>query len=803
MQLLQQDRIRKPELLAPAGSYEGMIGAINAGADAVYFGGSLFSARAFAQNFSTEEAADAIRYAALHGVKTYLTINTLVKEQELGDLIPFLTPYVRAGLNGVIVQDLGVLALVQENFPELELHASTQMAISGKYGALLLKRLGCVRVVPARELSLTELKIMKEGSGVDLEAFIHGAMCYCYSGLCLFSSIIGGRSGNRGRCAQSCRLPYHLVESSEAGRSKEKSGYLLSLKDMCALPLLPELMEAGIDSFKSEGRMKKPEYTAGVTAIYRKYIDLYLEDPASFHVAKEDLSRLSSLYMRSQIETGYYHRHNGREMVTLSQPGYSGSSETLLKEIRDLYLTGKKTIPVQMTARLTIGKPAELILKTVANEHSLRAMDDVSISVRGVEVQEARKAPLQEEQVIRSLKKLGGTNFHCISCTVEGLTENRTGVFLPSAALNELRRRAVASLEEKILLQKDNPTLPVERKEVPLPSFHAGNKIVRKANLHVSVESEEQLSALMRSPLKADRISIEVLPLLQNPSLIQNIRSFYKEPPQIFAALPFMTREETEVDLKDLDFLLQLPIDGFVIRNLEELAYLLAKEEKEAGQRKRMLLADASLYCWNHRAVLALPVDAFTLPLELSFHDWGRMLAALREFESREFELREFELREFESREFESREFESREFERKSNFPKRSYEIPVYGNAPMMVSANCVKKTVSGCSGRRGECYREQIFMKDRTDRQLPVTCECRYCYNIIENVLPTSLHKQLFAIRKSFPDAGLRLAFTGEREGECERVCRLFHEVESGREPSSGEETFAYTTGRYRKSTE
>ena len=793
MQLLQQDRIRKPELLAPAGSYEGMIGAINAGADAVYFGGSLFSARAFAQNFSTEEASDAIRYAALHGVKTYLTINTLVKEQELGDLIPFLTPYVRAGLNGVIVQDLGVLALVQENFPELELHASTQMAISGKYGALLLKRLGCVRVVPARELSLTELKIMKEGSGVDLEAFIHGAMCYCYSGLCLFSSIIGGRSGNRGRCAQSCRLPYHLAETSEAGRSKEKSGYLLSLKDLCALPLLPELMEAGIDSFKIEGRMKKPEYTAGVTAIYRKYIDLYLEDPASFHVAKEDLSRLSSLYMRSQIETGYYHRHNGREMVTLSQPGYSGSSETLLKEIRDLYLTGKKTIPVQMTARLIIGKPAELILKTVANEHSLRAMDEVSASVRGEEVQEARKAPLQEEQVIRSLKKLGGTNFHCISCTVEGLTENRTGVFLPSAALNELRRRAIASLEEKILLQKDNPTLPVERKEVPLPSFHAGNEIVRKANLHVSVESEEQLSALMRSSLKADRISIGVLPLLQNPSLIQNIRSFYKEPPQIFAALPFMTREETEVDLKDLDFLLQLPIDGFVIRNLEELAYLLAKEEKEAGQRKRMLLADASLYCWNHRAVLALPVDAFTLPLELSFHDWGRMLAALREFELREFELREFE----------SREFESREFERKSNFPKRSYEIPVYGNAPMMVSANCVKKTVSGCSGKRGECYREQIFMKDRTDRQLPVTCECRYCYNIIENALPTSLHKQLFAIRKSFPDAGLRLAFTGEREDECERVCRLFHEIESGREPSSGEETFAYTTGRYRKSTE
>ena len=257
--------MKKVELLAPAGNTEAFYGAIHAGADAVYLGGNRFGARAYAENFSEEELVACIRYAHLFGRKVYLTVNTLVKESEFSEIYEYLEPYYRAGLDGVIIQDMGVFSFIRENFPGMELHGSTQMTITGEYGAEFLKEQGACRVVPARELSLKEIRRIKEATGMEIECFIHGAMCYCYSGQCLFSSILGGRSGNRGRCAQPCRLPY-----SSKG---QKECYPLSLKDMCTIESIPELLRAGIDSFKIEGRMKKAEYAAGVTAIYRKYID--------------------------------------------------------------------------------------------------------------------------------------------------------------------------------------------------------------------------------------------------------------------------------------------------------------------------------------------------------------------------------------------------------------------------------------------------------------------------------------------------------------------------------------------------
>ena len=251
--------MKKVELLAPAGNTEAFYGAIHAGADAVYLGGNRFGARAYAENFSEEELVACIRYAHLFGRKVYLTVNTLVKESEFSEIYEYLEPYYRAGLDGVIIQDLGVFSFIRENFPGMELHGSTQMTITGEYGAEFLKEQGACRVVPARELSLKEIRRIKEATGMEIECFIHGAMCYCYSGQCLFSSILGGRSGNRGRCAQPCRLPY-----SSKG---QKECYPLSLKDMCTIESIPELLRAGIDSFKIEGRMKKAEYAAGVTAI--------------------------------------------------------------------------------------------------------------------------------------------------------------------------------------------------------------------------------------------------------------------------------------------------------------------------------------------------------------------------------------------------------------------------------------------------------------------------------------------------------------------------------------------------------
>ena len=325
--------MKRPELLAPAGSYAAFEGAVNAGADAVYLGGQLFSARAAAQNFTEAELKRALAYAHKRNRRIYLTVNTLFKEREMRDLIPFLTPFVEEGLDGVIVQDFGVLRTLKEAFPKLKLHASTQMMVTGVFGARLLKMYGVERVVPARELTLREIAAIRSEADIEVEAFIHGAMCYCYSGNCLFSGIVGGRSGNRGRCAQACRLPYRVMGSARervARRGTKGSDdaevYPLSLKDMNTIQDLPALIDAGIDSFKIEGRMKRPEYASGVTAVYRKYIDRYLEHPdREFRVAEEDMETLRRLYLRTSVSNGYLYRHNGAEMVTMDDPGYGKS----------------------------------------------------------------------------------------------------------------------------------------------------------------------------------------------------------------------------------------------------------------------------------------------------------------------------------------------------------------------------------------------------------------------------------------------------------------------------------------------
>ena len=271
--------MNKVELLAPAGSYEAFAAALNAGADAVYMGGTRFGARAYADNFSNEDLSRAIRTAHLHGKKVYLTVNTLTRQEEMPELTDFVRGlYEKEALDGVIVQDTGVLISLSEACPGLLLHASTQMSVTTREGVLFLKRLGVSRIVPARELSLKEIRLLKQ-EDIEIEAFIHGAMCYCYSGRCLMSSFLGGRSGNRGRCAGPCRLPYDVLgpDGREALRGKRGECYPISMRDLCVLEILPELIDAGIDSFKIEGRMKKPEYAAGVTAVYRRYIDRFYE----------------------------------------------------------------------------------------------------------------------------------------------------------------------------------------------------------------------------------------------------------------------------------------------------------------------------------------------------------------------------------------------------------------------------------------------------------------------------------------------------------------------------------------------
>ena len=427
--------MKRVELLAPCGNYETFIGALNAGADAVYFGGSKFGARAYADNFSEDEVIRAIRYAHLHSKKVYMTVNTLVKEREFDELIPFMKPYADEGLDGVIVQDLGVFKALQESFPKLPLHASTQMAVTGVYGAKLLKNMGAKRVVPARELSLKEIARIRKEADIEVEAFIHGAMCYSYSGMCLFSSLVGGRSGNRGRCAQPCRLSYDMKEAGI------KDKYLLSLKDMCVIDMIPELIESGIDSFKIEGRMKSAEYSAGVTSIYRKYIDKYLEDPQkAFRVDSNDMDKLGKLYLRSSVSRGYYKLHNGKDMVTISLPGYKGQDESVLEEIRDKFLVGEQKLPVEISCSFYIDRPCSLTASCL----------DKTVYAEGFVVQEAGKRPMSKEDIVKNIEKLGGTFFYCSNCEIE-IDSNPKGIFVPVKEINELRRKAMDILLLELL----------------------------------------------------------------------------------------------------------------------------------------------------------------------------------------------------------------------------------------------------------------------------------------------------------------------------------------------------------------
>ena len=314
--------LQKLELLAPAGSWEALEAAVNAGADAVYMGGKSFGARAYASNFDKEEMAKAVYFAHMHHVRIYITVNTLVDDSELEELADYLMFLNNVGVDGIIVQDLGVIRLARKIVPELPLHASTQMTITNSSGVDFAVASGMERSVLARELSLKEIEAACS-RGTEIETFIHGALCVCYSGQCLMSSLIGGRSGNRGRCAQPCRLPYRLLNSKgdDMLEGKDAGQYLLSPKDMNTLEILPQLIESGVVSYKIEGRMKRPEYVAIVVDAYRRAMDSYIA--GDYSVPAEDFANIEQIFNRD-FTTAYMVNRPGREMMSDRRPNNRG-----------------------------------------------------------------------------------------------------------------------------------------------------------------------------------------------------------------------------------------------------------------------------------------------------------------------------------------------------------------------------------------------------------------------------------------------------------------------------------------------
>lgn len=806
------------EVLAPAGTYECFRAAINAGADAVYLGGSMFGARAFAGNFEEAELIKAIRTAHLYGRKVYLTVNTLLRNDELEKLVQYVKPYYEEGLDAVIVQDYGVFAVLREAFPGLDLHASTQMTITGKYGAQLLKDMGAARVVPARELSAKEIRDIYDNVDVEIESFVHGALCYCYSGQCLLSSMIGGRSGNRGRCAQPCRLTYSANGISEK--------YLLSPKDMCTIEAVPDILDAGVYSLKIEGRMKSPEYVAGVSYAYRKYVDMYLEKGRDgYRVEEQDIRQLMDLYNRGGFCKGYYYAQNDKSMMTFDRPNHQGivignikngelilsqevnpgdvlefpdgseyttptgkksgrlalpkgvlknpkngaavyrtRNNELLGQLRAGYIDNDIKIPVRMEIFLKSGERA--CLKLLSGDKELVVYGDV--------LEPSDKRPAVREDIVKQLKKLGGTAFSSDEGSI--VTDIQGSPFVPVRLLNDLRRNALEELESMLLsgYKRNHEYMKVQASMTAgvLEADAAQENAAYKAGLTerrdspagqhditVQVMNKEQLEAVLRTAhnnVSRIYISTELSGIdgaitmkgmvdEYNAGISANNRKI-----EVYMAMPYIFRDRAvtlfERKLEDVK---AAGFDGMLIRSPEELGYIREKGlyELYAGR----VVADYDVYTYNKAAFdeyIRLGIHDFTLSEELNA---GQLRGLCRSVQDRNIYL----------------------------------EKLVYGYLPLMVTAGCTLKYTS----KDKPCGRPGVYyLTDRKGKQLAALNSCSYCYNLIYNSVPEYLLDKPDEIRNMGVDA-LRLSFSIEGADEVENIMKM-----------NADSVKAYTRGHYNR---
>lgn len=787
-------RENKVEILAPAGSYDILMADFAAGADAVYLGGAMFGARAYANNLSQEELLRALDYAHLHDKKIYLTVNTLMKQQELEDrLLPYLEPFYKAGLSAVIVQDFGAFEAIKEAFPGLHIHASTQMTVTGAAGAALLKEAGVSRVVTARELNLAEIKAIHDNCDIEIESFIHGALCYCYSGQCLLSSFQGGRSGNRGRCAQPCRLMY-TPQTSDMPRTKGKglrgdenrqkdsngSAYLLSPKDMCGLPVLPDIIEAGVYSLKIEGRMKNVNYAAGVTGIYRKYVDRYLEyGREGFKVEDSDINDLMDLYNRGAFTTGYYNNTKGREMISLKRPNHMGTKalkvlkneggRVLFEALEQIYpqdvfeidkensfssgsayAKGSRfTVNLPKKYRLEKGrvlyrmKNGELTrfvekqyvgqtLKKKIDVHLTAACDrpleltftdtstGAAVTQIGAEAQAAQKQPAKKERLAEIVTALGDTPFAAETVNVD-LQGN---LFVPVSALKELKRNCVQELENRILeqyyreLPENVPESSIENAQIQV--LHQTNK----RSVTVLVRTLQQAESVYPMTDITDiyfdfRLFIREKDSRMMAEAVGKCKAAQKNP---VLALPHILRgKDSQKGRQLMENWLAAGADTFLVRSLEQLG-LLKELSRSAVIR---VITDANLYTWNTRAEQFLlkttgtqknlRIIRTTMPLELTAQELAQTKNAV--------------------------------------LPR---ELIVYTHLPLMVSEQCVKKTLGKCDGANGRMtmtgYRQQY----------QVQSVCDLCYSILYDDTVLDISKLETLIDKAAPDS-IRYEFIEE----------------------------------------
>lgn len=692
--------MKKVELLSPAGDYNCFIAAMNAGADAVYLSGEKFGARAYAKNFSKDELIKAIDYAHLFDRKVFLTVNTLLKNDELNELYDYLLPYYEAGLDGVIVQDIGVISYIRDNFKDLPVHASTQLAITDLNGVKLLESLSVVRTVLARELSLNEIKYIKDNSNMELETFVHGSLCYSYSGKCLFSSMVGGRSGNRGRCAGSCRQPYN-------------DKYLLSTKDICCLSILPDIIDAGVVSLKIEGRMKSPEYVAGVTSLYRKYIDIYYDNIESLSLKEikdnffkgdkflKDLDVLTRLYTRGGNSSGYYYAHNGRDMISLSDASYKSDKGDVKASINENYVGISDKIDISGFVRIF---PNENISILINNEYYYE----------GCMASVSNNRPLDDDSVRKQLNKTGETEFKFDDLNID-IADN---VFIRISDLNEFRRNALNEYKDYLLTKY--------RRNVDKASINNksdGIKVdsnISDIKINCEVLTLDQLNIIANlNGIEGVYISYDLV-CNAGTQIIDDLKHKGKK-----VYLKFQSVIRNNFLEKNADTIISLfdKLDGVLSDSHEVIRFILDHNFTKP------VIGDIHIYSLNNNAFNTyrdLGFSKLTVPVELNKKEIIKMGI-------------------------------------------QGQELLAYGYIPMMISAQCVNNTLNGCNKRHTE-----IALKDRRGAEFIACNNCSDCSNTIYNNVPVLLQGEEDFIGKIMPSS-IRLSFTIENNDEITEICNYF----------------------------
>jgi len=806
----------KIELLAPAGDWEAFLAAVENGADAVYLGGKLFNARQFASNFDIERLTEAIRYAHVRGVRLYLTMNTLMSDEELLEGVHFLKEAYLAGIDGVIVQDLGFARIVKQLFPDISIHASTQMTIYNLDGVEILSRMGFERVVLARELSLEEIKDIASNTSTDIEIFIHGALCVSYSGQCLMSSIIGGRSGNRGKCAQPCRLPFELVEKeSEKVVSRNKGLYLMSPKDLCSVQILNRFKEAGVKSLKIEGRMKGPEYVAVVTRTYRKYLDEYVIKSESnpngeYTVEDSDIKELTQVFNRGGFSRGYLEGKSGSNMMSYEKPKNWGIH--LGKVIS--YDRSSSAVKLTINTDLAIGDGIEIW----NGEEQSPGTVVTSLEVNGKRVESAKagdvvtikniKGKISKDNKVykTSDKRLNNTALESISgkfyrrVPIYGKIEISKNKPASLAVRDDLGNivSAIGSVNAEEALNK-----PLTKERVLEQVTKTGQTPFEFIDIDVSVD--ENLSLPISEINNLRRNALEQLELKRAAKYSRKLSDDFDEKEKRVVYFPGNYRNKDKklllsaclykfdenMDYGSLDIdRLYFPFSALLNRKAHQMISDL--------KNKEVYIYIPSITRGNYDKLIRSRLPEF---IDLGVD--GVLVGNIGHVNKNKYPshinvMGDYSLNCFNSSSLEqlaqlgvkgvtlSVELTLNQIRNLADIPGISKEVITYGRIPLMTSEYCpVGSIVGGFESKTkcsGACDKGEYYLKDRMGEKFPVVCDRLDCRSTIFNSKVLLLEENIDKIR----DAGIdiiRLNFTDETAGEMNDIVNLHRAlIESGK---------------------